>query len=90
MAPDADPTIARLRAAIADVDEALVAAVNRRLELVAEIRRAKEAGGMPFVQPDVEQRNLEALAGKNPGPLSADGLARLYRELLDLTKRELG
>jgi len=74
----------------AEVDEAILRAVNRRLELVAEIRRHKEATSVPFVQPDVEERNLQALAAKNPGPLSADGLRGLYREVLDLTKRELG
>jgi chorismate mutase len=90
MAPDVDPTIARLRAEIAEVDEAILRAVNRRLGLVAEIRRHKEATSVPFVQPDVEERNLEALGRKNPGPLSAEGLRRLYREVLELTKGELG
>jgi hypothetical protein len=32
---------------------------------------------------------LRLLGEENPGPLSPDGLAGLYRYVLDLTRREL-
>lgn len=85
---DVDARVAHLRDEIRAVDESIVDAVNRRLALVAEIRKEKERSGVPFVDRDVERRNLAALQQKNAGPLSADGLERVYREILELTKRE--
>ena len=88
MTTEVDPTIGRIRENIRVIDEAIVEAVNQRLALVAEIRRHKEQIGAEFVDREVERRNLEALQYKNSGPISAEALAHLYREILALTKRE--
>jgi chorismate mutase len=82
--------IERLRAELADVDLGLVAGMNRRLQLVAELKRLKEEQGIAFHDPAREQFMLDWLTGRNEGPLSGDGLQALYTELLALTKRELG
>jgi chorismate mutase len=84
-----DPTVHRLRGEISEVDRALLAAVNRRLELVAELKRHKEEIGLPFVDAGREQELIESLLGQNAGPLTGDGLRELYAYLLDLTKREV-
>ena len=84
-----DPTVRRLRAEISGLDREILDAVNRRLELVADLRRHKEELGLPFVDPDREQELLDALVRANPGPLSSDGLRELFGELLALTKREV-
>jgi chorismate mutase len=86
MQSEHDETIARLREAIRAVDLAIVEAVNRRLELVAEIRAYKERIGATFVDRDQERRNLEALKQANGGPLPEDALERLYAEILALGK----
>jgi chorismate mutase len=88
--PDDDPTLARLRAEIAAVDDTIVAAVNRRLELVRRIRDRKQRIGVPFVDRGREDSNLRRLADANAGPLSPEGLRELYAQLLELTKRETG
>lgn len=88
-APGADPTIRRLRGEISEIDTSIVAAVNARLELVASLRRHKESLGLPFLDPSRERELVEALVGRNRGPLSDDGLRELYACLLDLTKREV-
>ena len=80
----------RLRAEVAGADRDILALVNRRLELVREIRAHKEAHGLAFLDPGQEERLLARLRELNSGPLSADGLERLFREILDLVKRELG
>ena len=85
-----DPLIRRLREQIAERDRALLDAVNARLKLVAELRRHKEEQGLDFVDPEQEERLLQALAAANAGPLSDEGLRRLFRELLALMKDELG
>jgi chorismate mutase len=87
--PPADAFIAAQRARIADVDRALVAALNRRLELVAELKRYKEAHGIAFVDPERERALTAELEAANRGPLSAAGLRVIHTEILALTKREL-
>ena len=79
-----------IRAEIAANDEAIVAAVNRRLELVAGLWELKAQLGLETVDPDRERRLREHLATASTGPLSDEGLDRLVTELLALTKRELG
>ena len=79
-----------LRAEIAGNDAEIIAAVNRRLELVAELWRLKAERGDARLDPDRERRLREELARSNEGPLSGEGLERLVDELLALTKRELG
>ena len=79
-----------LRAEIAANDAEIVAAVNRRLELVTELWRLKADRGDARLDPDRERRLREELARSNDGPLSEEGLERLVDELLALTKRELG
>jgi len=79
-----------IRREITENDEAIVAAVNRRLELVIALWKLKAQRGLDTVDPDRERRLRESLAAANAGPLSPEGLERLVTDLLDLTKRELG
>ena len=82
--------IAELRSLIGANDRTIVAAVNERLQLVAELWRLKEESGAERLDLERERRLRGMLAGANDGPLSADGLDSLVTELLALTKRELG
>ena len=84
-----DPVVDRLRAEISELDRTVLAAVNARLELVAELKRHKESRGIGFVDPDREARMLDDLLAANDGPLSAEGVGELLETLLNLTKREL-
>jgi chorismate mutase len=79
-----------IRREITENDEAIVAAFNRRLALVAELWALKAELGFDTVDPDREQRLRSTLAAANTGMLSPAGLDRLVTELLDLTKKELG
>jgi chorismate mutase len=85
-----DPTVQRLRGEISEADRAILAVMNTRIALVADLKRHKEEIGLPFLDPDRERELIEELDGKNAGPLSAEGLRELYSFLLDLTKREVG
>jgi chorismate mutase len=66
-----------------------VDAINRRLALVAEIKRYKDSRGIGFLDPDRERALLDELAAANPGPLSREGLEELVAFVLDLSKREV-
>jgi chorismate mutase len=85
-----DPLIRRLREQIAERDRAILDAVNARLKLVTELKRHKETQGIDFVDPEQEERLLQELERANAGPLSPEGLRRLWKEILALTKREAG
>jgi chorismate mutase len=89
MSSDGDATVRRLRGEISEVDRTLLAAVNSRLELVAELKRHKEEVGLPFVDPRREDELVDSLLLLNGGPLTEEGLRELYAYLLDLTKREV-
>jgi len=84
-----DPTVDRIRADLAKEDRRILEAVNARLQLVAELKRYKEAAGIPFVDPEQERRLLQRLAAANSGPLSEEGVRELFELILALTKREL-
>jgi chorismate mutase len=84
-----DAFVQNVREQISQNDRAIVDAINRRLELVAALKRYKEANGIPLVDPQREESLVRDLQRANGGPLSDEGLERAVRELLDLTKREL-
>ena len=86
---NSDPRITSLREQISDTDRSIVELVNRRLGLVAKLKDYKASLGIDFVDPDREQWMVTYLHRANRGPLSAHGLDELFRELLDLTKREV-
>jgi 3-deoxy-7-phosphoheptulonate synthase/chorismate mutase len=79
-----------LRARITEIDRAIFELVNRRLELVRELKQVKDDHDLPFVDPTRETSMVEERVTENPGPLSADGLRSFYVSLLALIKRELG
>lgn len=89
MAGEGDNAVERLREELTRVDERILQAVNARLELVAELKRVKEAKGIGFLDPGREEWLVAHLAASNPGPLSEQGVRALWTELLALTKREL-
>ena len=84
-----DPHVARVRREISDLDRALVDLVNKRLKLVAQLKRYKEEHGIGFVDLAREEWMLQYLQRANRGPLSAEGLSHLYHELLSLMKQEV-
>jgi chorismate mutase len=84
-----DPYVLKVRREISDLDSALVELVNKRLRVVAQLKRYKDEHGIGFVDLAREEWMLQYLQRGNRGPLSEEGLAELYHELLDLVKREV-
>ena len=84
-----DPYVLKVRREISDLDSSLVALVNKRLKLVAQLKRYKEEHGIGFVDLAREEWMLQYLQRANRGPLSQSGLADLYHHLLGLTKQEV-
>lgn len=88
-AEEPDRKLAELREEVSAVDRAIFEALNRRIELVRQVRRHKTEQGIPFVDQAQEQRLLAALAAGNQGPISETGLRELFSVVLALTKREV-
>ena len=84
-----DDPIEALRSRLVEQDERIVAAFNRRLELVGELKRVKQELGVGFLDPAREDWLRAHLAETSEGPLSGAGVDELVTVLLDLTKREL-
>jgi chorismate mutase len=84
-----DAALGDLRNLLEANDRALLDLVNRRLDLVHEIKQRKEELGVEFVDPEREAWLLEHLRTVNNGRLSDEGLRELLTAVLDLTKREL-
>lgn len=85
----ADEHVVRVRREISDLDRALVELVNKRLKLVASLKRYKDEHGIDFVDLAREEWMIQYLQRLNQGPLTRDGLSELYHELLALMKREV-
>jgi chorismate mutase len=87
--PADDPALTKLREQVAEADRAIIELVNARIELVAEIKRHKEATGREFLDRDRERWLVAHLQATSRGPLSPAGVEELAHEILDLTKREV-
>jgi chorismate mutase len=77
----------RLRASIDELDRVLVKLLNQRAKYALEIGRAKSAAGVPVHSPERERQVLAQVEGQNRGPLSAEGLRRLYERIIDESRR---
>ncbi len=88
-APEADPVLRELREQISEIDGVIIESINKRLELVARLKRHKDEHGMSFVDPKREEWMVAHQSRANRGPLSDDGLRAIYADLLALTKREV-
>jgi chorismate mutase len=83
-----DRTLDAFRARITELDREILAAVNRRIELVRELHRYKGEQGIPVRDLGRERRLVELLDEANEGPLSREGLERLVEFVLALVREE--
>jgi chorismate mutase/prephenate dehydratase len=88
-ADEPDPVMKQMREQISDIDRSVIDAINRRLKLVAQLKRYKDERGIDFVDPEREEWMFAYQSRANRGPLSDEGLRAFYAELLALTKREV-
>ena len=83
-----DPVVDELRARITAADTEIVAAVNRRAALVAELHAHKRANGYDVFDAGREEQVIAAVLRANPGPISDAGMRELYGVILPLCTRE--
>jgi 3-deoxy-7-phosphoheptulonate synthase / chorismate mutase len=83
-----DPAVTEFRSQITATDERLVALVNARIELVAGLHAHKRDRGYTTFDPDRERLLLEHLGEVSDGPLSNEGLRKLYATVIELCTSE--
>jgi len=83
-----DPVVDDLRARITVADAEIVAAVNRRASLVAELHAHKRAQGYDVFDSAREEQVVAAALSASRGPISDAGLRELYGVILPLCTRE--
>jgi chorismate mutase/prephenate dehydratase len=76
----------RLRRQVDAQDRKLLSVLNARMRLTAKIARIKRAERLPVYAPDREEALLRALERANKGPLTAEGLRAIYREVLSASR----
>ena len=72
----------QLRSKIDELDTKLVRLLNERTKLVLEIGKIKHASGDEIYAPDREDAVLRRIVEKGDGPLPADSLRAIYREIM--------
>ncbi len=72
--------IARLRAEIDSLDGELLGLVNRRAALARRVGEVKQ--GAPAYRPEREAEILRRMAADNPGPLPAERVTGIFREVI--------
>jgi chorismate mutase len=82
-------SVGEFRDQISATDRELLAAMNKRLELVHALHEHKRAEGIPLRDPTREEQLVVELQAANTGPLSSAGVAELFRHVLDLTRKEI-
>ncbi|MGR8929829.1 MAG: prephenate dehydratase [Gammaproteobacteria bacterium] len=76
--------LTELRARIDELDQHILKLINERARCAVEVARTKQAEGETgsFYRPDREAQVLRRIKELNPGPLSDDTAAHLFREVM--------
>ncbi len=80
--PTPDPALLALRDRIDTVDRELLQLLNRRAALALEVGELKKHQGSPVFRPEREAQVIDGLKSANPGPMKADSVAPIWREIM--------
>ncbi|RVT53956.1 prephenate dehydratase [Rubrivivax albus] len=76
------PSLATLRERIDATDAELLALLNRRAALAQEVGELKKREGSVVFRPEREAQVIDNLKRRNAGPLKADNIAPIWREIM--------
>src|SRR3954468_22094732 len=74
--------LSQLRTEIDAVDQELLGLLNRRASLANEVGALKRAERSPVFRPEREAQVINGLQTRNPGPLKAENVATIWREIM--------
>src|SRR3989454_3789 len=78
--------LADWRSRINDLDNQILNLLNQRAEAALQIGHLKRRQGTPSYVPEREAEILRSLSAQNRGPLTADNLAAIWREILSASR----
>jgi len=79
--------LAGLRDRIDEIDRQLIELLNRRTSIVEEIGRIKHDAGLPVYEPRREDQVFENVTRHNAGPLTHDGVRRVFERIIDESRQ---
>jgi len=77
-----NPQLQALRDRIDAIDRELLGALNRRATLAKAVGELKQNEGSVVFRPEREAQVIDGLKAANKGPLSADSIAPIWREIM--------
>lgn len=77
-----DEQLADLRVRIDVVDTQVLTLLNERAKLAQAVGEVKKLDGSPVFRPDREAQVIERVKCRNPGPILADSIAPIWREIM--------
>jgi chorismate mutase/prephenate dehydratase len=82
LSPPPNPELLTLRTQIDAVDRELLALLNRRARLAQEVGDVKKKEGSVAFRPEREAQVIDGMKAVNPGPLLAESVAPIWREIM--------
>ncbi len=76
------PELLAFRTQIDGLDRELLALLNRRASLALQVGELKRREGSVAFRPEREAQVIDGLKAENPGPLQADSVAPIWREIM--------
>lgn len=80
--PVASQALLALRDQIDALDKQLLALLNQRARVAEQVGEIKRAEGTPFFRPDRVAQVIEKIRAANPGPLKAEHVSAIWREIM--------
>lgn len=68
---------------IDDLDRHILELLNERTKIVEMIGRVKHDLGLPIYEPRREDEVFANVTGSNTGPLTSDGVKRVFERIID-------
>lgn len=87
MSIEARAALAGCRERIDAIDRRLVDLLNERTSIVEEIGRVKQEARLAIYEPKRENDVFDNITSHNRGPLSAEGLKRIFERIIDEMRR---
>lgn len=76
-----------LRESIAECDEAITAALKKRMQCIEGIIEYKREHGMPVLQPEQERKQLHMVREWTNGSVFQEEIIQVFREIIENSKR---
>lgn len=80
--PVASQALLALRDQIDGLDKQLLELLNQRARVAEQVGEIKRAEGTPFFRPDRVAQVIDKIRAANPGPLKAEHVAAIWREIM--------